>query len=107
MHELLWFSYLFIDFGLAFSRPIPLFCDNQAAVHITKNQVFHERTKHLDIDCHLVRDQFKAGFLFPFHVSTKQQLADIFTNALQGPQFRILLSKLGLVDIHHAQLVGG
>ncbi|KAJ8755191.1 hypothetical protein K2173_018989 [Erythroxylum novogranatense] len=44
------------DFQVADSIPIPLHCDNQAALHITANPVFHERTKHLDIDCHIVRE---------------------------------------------------
>ncbi|KAL0373919.1 UNVERIFIED_CONTAM: Retrovirus-related Pol polyprotein from transposon RE1 [Sesamum radiatum] len=52
--ELQWISYLLHDFGIPVSTPIPMFCDNQAALHIMANPVFHERTKHLDIDCHIV-----------------------------------------------------
>ncbi|KAL0366821.1 UNVERIFIED_CONTAM: Retrovirus-related Pol polyprotein from transposon RE1 [Sesamum radiatum] len=94
--ELLWISYLLRDFEVFVSLPIPLWCDNQAALHITANLVFHERTKHLDIDCHLVRDQFKLGFIAPSHVPGHAQLADFFTKSLPVGDFTRFLSKMSL-----------
>ncbi|KAL0303360.1 UNVERIFIED_CONTAM: Retrovirus-related Pol polyprotein from transposon RE2 [Sesamum radiatum] len=94
--ELLWISYLLIEFQVPISLPIPFWCDNKAVIHITENPVFHERTKHLDIACHLVRDQFKRGFITPLHISRKEQPADLFTKSLAPPAFSFLLSKLGL-----------
>lgn len=105
--ELQWLSYLLEDFHVAVPLPIPLHCDNSAAIHITKNQVFHERTKHIDMDCHHIRDCYKAGFLTPLHISTNLQLADLFTKGLPGPRFRFLLGKMGLVDLHRVHLEGG
>ncbi|KAL0318648.1 UNVERIFIED_CONTAM: Retrovirus-related Pol polyprotein from transposon RE2 [Sesamum angustifolium] len=67
--ELQWVTYLLSDLSIQVPTPIPLYCDNQAAIHIVANPVFHERTKHLEIDCHLVRDKFKAGFVLPRHIS--------------------------------------
>ena len=98
--ELLWVSYILRDMDIKMKIPVTLWCDNKAAIHITENPIFHERTKHLDIDCHLVRDQFKLGFVKPKHVSTKEQIEDIFTKSLCYPQYQKLVSKLNLKDIH-------
>ncbi|KAL0419087.1 UNVERIFIED_CONTAM: Retrovirus-related Pol polyprotein from transposon RE1 [Sesamum radiatum] len=63
--ELQWISYLLQDFQIVVCTPIPLYYDNQVATHIVANSVFHERTKHLEIDWYLTGDKFKAGFLLP------------------------------------------
>ncbi|KAL0342576.1 UNVERIFIED_CONTAM: Retrovirus-related Pol polyprotein from transposon RE2 [Sesamum calycinum] len=69
--ELFWIYNLLQDMTVLVPTPIPFFCDNQVALHILANPVFHERTKHLETDCHLVRDKYKEGFLLPSHVSSK------------------------------------
>ncbi|KAL2253435.1 UNVERIFIED_CONTAM: Retrovirus-related Pol polyprotein from transposon RE1 [Sesamum indicum] len=94
--ELKWISFLLRDFGIALDGPIPFHCDNQAALHIMANPVFHERTKHLDIDCHIVRNCYKEGFLDPIFVRSREQLADLFTKSLSSSQFSSLVCKLGL-----------
>ncbi|KAL0412867.1 UNVERIFIED_CONTAM: Copia protein [Sesamum radiatum] len=96
--ELVWVYNLLLDLRVRVPTPIPFLCDNQAALHIVANPMFHERTKHLEIDCHLVRDKYKAGFIAPQHVSSQDQLADVFTKPLTGPMFLQFISKLGLVD---------
>ncbi|KAK6122738.1 hypothetical protein DH2020_043518 [Rehmannia glutinosa] len=96
--ELQWLYYIAQDLQLSLPTPIDLWCDNQAAMHIVANPVFHERTKHLDIDCHIVRNKFKDGFLLLKHVTSRHQLADIFTKALGCQAFQRILSKFGLQD---------
>ncbi|GAA0152970.1 hypothetical protein LIER_37599 [Lithospermum erythrorhizon] len=98
--EVKWFKYFFASLGVFHMQPEKLFCDNQAALHIASNPVFHERTKHIDIACHFVRELLVNGAITTAHISTHQQLADVFTKALGAPQFFYLLSKLGVRDPH-------
>ncbi|KAL0355789.1 UNVERIFIED_CONTAM: Retrovirus-related Pol polyprotein from transposon RE2 [Sesamum radiatum] len=93
--ELQWITYLLQDFQVVVSTPIPFWCDNQAAIHITAKPVFHERTKHLDIDCHIVHDKYKEGLIQPSYVCSKLQVAILFTKSLPSSHFLTLLSKLG------------
>jgi hypothetical protein len=59
--ELIWLQYFLHESGFSASNPIPLSCDNQATIHIASNLVFHERTKHIEVDCHYVRDKILDG----------------------------------------------
>ncbi|XP_073119656.1 uncharacterized protein [Henckelia pumila] len=58
--EITWLRGLLTDMGLTFSSPTPLHCDNQAALHIASNPLYHERTKHIEIDCHFIQERFGA-----------------------------------------------
>ncbi|KAL0413256.1 UNVERIFIED_CONTAM: hypothetical protein Sradi_1527300 [Sesamum radiatum] len=104
--ELNW-TYIISNFGISVQLSIQLFCDNQAALHIMANLVFHERTKHIELDCHVARDAYKDGFILPSFVRSSLQLADIFTKALSLKHFTSLLAKLGLAAMHHSSTCGG
>lgn len=105
--EIQWFLYLLNDLHITCSKPHVLYCDNQSALHIVANPVFHERTKHLEIDCHIVREKLQAGVLKLLPVSSQDQIADFFTKPLLPKTFSLLLSKLGLIDIYEPPTCGG
>ena len=80
--ELIWIKSLLVSLGVFLDKPMKLYYDNQAALHIAKNPVFYERTKHIEIDYNFNRERILFGDLDTQHVSSKYRLADIFTKAL-------------------------
>ncbi|KAD4384247.1 hypothetical protein E3N88_24415 [Mikania micrantha] len=103
--EMTWVRRLLKELGFVSNDLMRLYCDNQSAIHIAKNQVFHERTKHIEVDCHLIRDRIigtKADppSIQPVHVKTEFQLADIFTKPLRKTQIDFICNKLGMINIY-------
>lgn len=79
-------------------KPITLHCDNQSALYIAKNHVFHERTKHINLDCHFTKEKVMEGLFQLSYLPPRNQLADFLTTILPSSQLKELLSKLGRND---------
>jgi len=97
--ELSWLNRLLNELAISSVCPIPVRCDNQAAIYIAKNPIFHERTKHIELDCHFIREKLMAGLISLHHIPTKRQLADVLTKPLTGVLHMDLIGKLG-VDLY-------
>jgi hypothetical protein len=98
--QLLWMRQTLSDYGRKFSK-IPLLYDNESAIKLANNPVQHSRTKHIDIRHHFLRDHEAKGDIALRHVSTKRQLADIFTKSLDEQRFCALRSELNILDSHN------
>ncbi|GKA33761.1 retrovirus-related pol polyprotein from transposon TNT 1-94 [Tanacetum coccineum] len=72
------------EIGFPQSKPMKMWCDNQAAIYIATNLVFHERTKHIEVDCHFTREKLEDGTITTPHIITESQLADVLTKTLPG-----------------------
>ncbi len=95
VQELKWLTYLLNEMKLKVKLPITLFCDNQAAISISENDVQHNRTKHIDIRHHYIRDEIKNKFVQLKWIQSSDQLADIMTKGLSNSvQFQKLRNQL-------------
>jgi hypothetical protein len=95
--QLLWMKQTLRDFVYNLSK-VPLLCDNEGAIRLADNPVEHSRTKHIDIRHHFLRDHQQKGDIDIYHISTENQLADIFTKPLDEKTFCRLRSELNVLD---------
>ncbi|KAK2350679.1 hypothetical protein QL285_021927 [Trifolium repens] len=98
--EIAWLKNLLLELKLGDLQATKLICDNQAALHIASNPVFHERTKHIEIVCHFVSDKVLSGEITTYFVKSEDQLADMFTKSLKGSRVDYICNKLGSYNIY-------
>ena len=88
------------ELGFKLEWSMPLHCDNTVVVEIAHNPIQHDRTKHVEIDRHFIKEKLDARIIsFPF-VPSKEQLADILTKAMSSRAFSDSLDKLGIQDLY-------
>ncbi|KAL0641754.1 hypothetical protein Bca4012_103589 [Brassica carinata] len=98
-NELVWIKGILKHLEIAQDTPMTMHCDNQAAIHIASNSVFHERTKHIEVDCHKVRQMIVLGVILPCYTRSEDQLADVFTKAARQKTMESIHIRLGLIDL--------
>ena len=74
--------------------------DNQSAIHLTKNQQYHDRTKHIDMKLHFVQDIIEKEVVKILKVKTEENVADFLTKALPRSKFELCLNLLNMVDLN-------
>ncbi|XP_016177989.1 uncharacterized protein LOC107620324 [Arachis ipaensis] len=102
--EASWLFFLMDFIGLSLQKAITLFCDNESAIHIANNLIFHERTKYIEVDCYIVRKKHLSGLIHLMLVRFKYQLVDFLTKALPPGSFLTNVSKLGLLNLYNSSL---
>ncbi|KAK2382486.1 putative mitochondrial protein [Trifolium repens] len=93
--QLLWMKQMLSEYNVE-QDVLTLYCDNMSAINISKNPIQHSRTKHIDIRHHFIRDLVEDKVVTLEHVATDNQLADIFTKALDASKFETLRGKLDI-----------
>ena len=97
--EIVWLRGLLEELGFPYTTSTPLHADNTSAIQIATNLVFHERTKHIEVDFHSIRDTLKSRVITLPHIFSDLQVVDVFTKALTRQQHQFLVSKLLLTDL--------
>ncbi|CAE6128258.1 unnamed protein product [Arabidopsis arenosa] len=96
--ETTWLRNLFLELGCPFTKATLVYCDNISAVYLSSNPVQHQRTKHVEIDLHFVRERVALGQVRVLHVPSAMQYADIFTKGLPSPLFTDFRSSLSVQE---------
>ncbi|XP_058724364.1 phospholipid-transporting ATPase 2-like isoform X1 [Vicia villosa] len=94
--ELLWLKIILEDLKIKWEGPMKLYCDNKSAISIAHNPVQHDRTKHIEVDRHFIKEKLDSGLICTPYVSSHGQLADILTKGLSCSNFERIISKLGM-----------
>ncbi|XP_022033096.1 uncharacterized mitochondrial protein AtMg00810-like [Helianthus annuus] len=96
--EVMWISNLLKELKVDVNLPILLFCDNTAAISIAANPVFHERTKHFEIDLYFLREKISKGVIQTMGIKSEDQAADIFNKGLSASPHEKVCSLLNMFD---------
>ena len=98
--EMLWVRSFLEELGFPVQGTMPMYCDNQAAIFLANNPTFHERAKHIVIDCHAIHHRVLDGFITTPYVGSSHQVAGILANGLSTASYNSTSRKLGLFDLY-------
>ena len=97
--EVLWIKQLLEELKVASPLPMKVFCDNKVVIAIAHNPVLHDRTEHVELDKHFIKEKLENGLIIMPYMPTVEQVAEILTKGLPKKQFGDLVSKLTMNDI--------
>ena len=98
--ELLWIKIILDDLKVQWVGPMKPYCDNKSAINIAHNPVQHDRTKHVEMDRHFIKEKLDSGLICTPFIPIGGQVADVLTKELSGSAFQMIIEKLGMNDIH-------
>ena len=101
-HEIcegMWLQRVLDELKISSGESMMMYCDNQATLSIAKNPVHHDRPKHVEIDCHFIKEKIEGEIISLINTPSSSQTAEIFTKALPRTNFEDFKSKLGMINI--------
>ena len=98
--ELLWLKIILDDLRIKWDGPMKPYCDNKSAINIAHNPIQHNKTNHIEIDRHFIKEKLEEGVVRMSYVPSEHQLANIITKGLNSSMFHDLVLKLGMEDIY-------
>ncbi|KAH9650091.1 protein kinase domain-containing protein [Citrus sinensis] len=97
--EVFWIKKILKEIKASNSLPMKVYCDNKSAIAIAHNPVLHDRTKHVEVDKHFIKEKLDSGLVCMPYIPTNEQIADILTKGLPKKHFEKLVCKLAMKDI--------
>ncbi len=97
--EVVWLQKLLSDLGQSVDAPVVIYCDNISSILLANNSVYHARTKHIEVHYHFIREKVLAKEIDLIHVSTEDQVADIFTKALSTDKLKKFRKMFGVLEV--------
>eukprot|EP00253_Pinus_taeda_P003624 PITA_03624 len=105
--QVVWMRRMLRSLGREQEKETMIFCDNNSAIALSKNSVFHKRTKHIDTRFHYIRELVSNGEIILQHCRTQEQVADILTKPLDQKSFEFLRKCLGMIECPAVEIKGG
>ncbi|KAH9293055.1 hypothetical protein KI387_041742, partial [Taxus chinensis] len=105
--EVIWLRRILEGLGIPQDKPTTMYVDNEGVLKLVRNPVFHERTKHIEVQVHFIRKHVLKHNIQLHFCPTAEQRADIFTKSLARDKFRVVQRISLLISSENAQLRGG
>ena len=96
--EVIWIIKILVDLNVNNLTPVNVYCDNESVIKLALNPVFHDKTKHFEVDLHFIREKIEKRVIKLGKVESVHQTADLLTKSLITTQHNYLVNRLNLID---------